>query len=103
MTTVAAIACFNFNEAWYAWNAVLVPYTAEDGPCPTGTRLNDASGMKISTSKHIALREVTTKLSTRRAVASTLYNQLVSFFTIHYHKSAFFESFPSDNRSHRSE
>jgi hypothetical protein len=62
MMTVVAIAHLNCNEARYVRNAVLGPYTTEDGPCPNDTRHNDASGMKISTSKHTALREVTSEI-----------------------------------------
>jgi hypothetical protein len=62
MTIVAATADFNCKESRYARNAVLGPSTAEEGPCPKGTRHNDASGMKTNTSKHIALRELTAKI-----------------------------------------
>jgi hypothetical protein len=62
MTTVAATAYFNCREARYARNAVLGPYTAEEGPCPKGTRHNDASEIEINTTKHTALRELTPKI-----------------------------------------
>jgi hypothetical protein len=68
MTIVAATADFNCKEARYARNAVLGPSTAEEGPCPKGTRHNDASGTKINTSKHTALRELTAKIMYSKGV-----------------------------------
>jgi hypothetical protein len=60
--TVEATACLSCNEARYARNAVLGPYVTGDGPCPKGTRHNEANETKISTSKQIIVREIISEI-----------------------------------------
>ena len=80
--TMLARAHLNRNAALYVRNAVLGPYTAEDGPCPNGTMHSDASGTKIRTSKHTALREFTTDIIHSQRSDVNLRNPLVSFIKI---------------------
>ena len=54
--TIAATVCISCKEARYARNAVLGPYTTENGPCPTENRHSDAIRTKIRSSTHRALR-----------------------------------------------